>query len=142
MFLKFGEIKVDKKEFHKSKKTIDLNLIEINNVVASNKFELEEGDKYYIGYKDNEFVRSLRIISPQMSRLIKHFDGSSKKVLFLSENEKVVIKYNKIWKIITKIYGYKLDNQSVYEKKYIKIKLTTYDDKVYISFRDNNIPKE
>lgn len=63
-------------------------------------------------------------------------------MLFLSENEKVVIKYNKIWKIITKIYGYKLDNQSVYEKKYIKIKLKTYDDKVNITFRDNNIPKE
>lgn len=63
-------------------------------------------------------------------------------MLFLSENEKVVIKYNKIWKIITKIYGYKLDNQSVYEKKYIKIKLKTYYDKVNITFRDNNIPKE
>ena len=59
MKLKFGEIKIDKKEFHKSKKSIDLNLIDTSKIVISGRFELDEGDKYYIGYKDGEFVRPL-----------------------------------------------------------------------------------
>ena len=122
---KFGEIKIDKKEYHRSKKPIDLNLIDINNIVASDKIKLGKGDKYYIGCKDDEFIRPLCVIFLQISRSIKHFDNSSKKMWFLSENEEFVINYYKTWKIITNNYGYKLDIQPVYDKKYIKIKLKT-----------------
>ena len=120
---KFGEIKIDKKEYHRSKKPIDLNLIDINNIVASDKIELGKGDKYYIGCKDDEFIRPLCVIFLQISRSIKHFDNSSKKMWFLSENEEFVINYYKTWKIITNNYGYKLDIQKKKKKKYIKIKL-------------------
>ena len=122
---KFGEIKIDKKEYHRSKKPIDLNLIDINNIVASDKIELGKGDKYYIGCKDDEFIRPLCVIFLQISRSIKHFDDSSKKMWFLSENEEFVINCYKTWKIITNNYGYKLDIQPVYDKKYIKTKLKT-----------------
>ena len=43
---------------------------------------------------------------------------------------------------ITKTYGLKLDSQPVYDKKYIKAKLKTYDNKVNTVFSDNKIPKE
>ena len=95
MKLKFGEIKIDKKEFHKSKKSIDLNLIDTNKIVISDRFELDEGDKYYISYKDGEFVRPLFIILPQMSGFIKYFDGNRKNMSFLSEDEEIIIKYKK-----------------------------------------------
>ena len=78
MYLKFREIEIDKKEFHKSKKPIDLHLIDTNKNVVFDKFELEEPGKYYIGYKDDEFVRPLCIILPQMSGFIKYFDGNKK----------------------------------------------------------------
>ena len=120
---KFGEIKIDKKEYHRSKKPIDLNLIDINNIVASDKIELGKGNKYYIGCKDDEFIRPLCVIFLQISWSIKHFDDSSKKMWFLSENEEFVINYYKTWNIITNNYGYKLDIQPVYDKKYIKSKL-------------------
>ena len=71
MNLKFGEIKIDKKEFHKSKEPIDLNSIDTNKIVISDRFEPDEGDKYHIGYKDGEFVRPLCIILPQMSEFVK-----------------------------------------------------------------------
>ena len=32
MCLKFGEIKIDKREFHKSKKPVDLKLIDSNKI--------------------------------------------------------------------------------------------------------------
>ena len=66
----------------------------------------------------------------------------TEKTCHLSENEEMIIKCNKIWKKITKTYGFKLDSQPVYDKKYIKTELKTYDDKVNTVFSENEIPKE
>ena len=73
-------------------------MIDTKNIVISDRFELDEVDKYYIGYKDDEFVRPLSIILPQMSGFIEYFDGNIKSMSFLSEDEEIIIKYNKIWK--------------------------------------------
>ena len=35
---------------------------------------------------------------------------------FLSEDEEIIIKYNEIWKKMTKTYGFKLGSQPVYGK--------------------------
>ena len=52
MSLKFIDVEVDKKEFHKSKQPIDLNLVSINNIIVSDKFKHgDNGSKYFIGYK-------------------------------------------------------------------------------------------
>ena len=65
MFLKFGEFKVEKKKaFHKSKKVIDLTLVDTNINVVPDRFQLEEREKCYIGYKDSKFVRPLCIDLP------------------------------------------------------------------------------
>ena len=37
--LKFDNIRVNKKEFHKSKKPIDFNLVNANQIVVSDKFK-------------------------------------------------------------------------------------------------------
>ena len=66
----------------------------------------------------------------------------TEKTCHLSENEEMIIKCNKIWKKITKTYGFKLDSQPVYDKKYIKAKLKTYDDKINPAFLDSEIQKE
>ena len=97
--LKFGEIKIDKQNFINLKKPIDSNLIDKNKIVISDRFESDEDDKYYIGYKDGEFVRSLCIMLPQISEFIKYFDGNRKNMSFLREDEEIIIKYNKIWKM-------------------------------------------
>ena len=50
--LKFNNIKVNKKEFHKSKQAIELDLIDTGKIVASDRFKhSEEGFKYFIGYQ-------------------------------------------------------------------------------------------
>ena len=46
--LKFGDIVVNKREFHASKQAIVLNLVDTNKTVASDK--LRDGSKYFIGY--------------------------------------------------------------------------------------------
>ena len=66
--LKFNNIKVNKKEFHKSKQAIELDLVDAAKIVVSDGFKNgEEGFKYFIGYQENEIVKSLCIILPQMN---------------------------------------------------------------------------
>ena len=63
--LKFYNIRVNKKEFHKSKQPIDLNLINVDRIVVSQKFKHSDGGfKYFIGYKEGEIVKPLCIILP------------------------------------------------------------------------------
>ena len=73
-------------------------MIDTNKIVISDRFELDEGNKYYISYKYGKFVKPLCIILRQMSGFIKYFDGSRKNMSFLSGDEEIIIKYNKISK--------------------------------------------
>ena len=70
--LKFNNIKVNKKEFHRSKKATELDLVDIGKIVVSDRFKhSEEGCKYFIGYQEDEIVKPLCIILPQMNGYIK-----------------------------------------------------------------------
>ena len=70
--LKFNNIGVNKKEFHKSKKPIDLMSVNLDQIVLSDKFNHNNtGFKYFIGYQEGEIVKPLCIILPQMSGYIK-----------------------------------------------------------------------
>ena len=61
--LKFDNIRVNKKEFRKSKQPIDLDLINVDQIVASDKFKHSDGGfTYFIGYKEG--VKPLCIILP------------------------------------------------------------------------------
>ena len=73
--LKFDSIVVNKKEFHKPKQPTDLNLVNVDQIVTSDKF------KHCIGYKEDDIVRPLCIILPQMSEYIQYFENSGKHVL-------------------------------------------------------------
>ena len=81
--LKFNNIKVNKKEFHKSQQAIDLDSVIVDQIVVFDKFEhSEEGYKYFIGYQEVEIVKPLCIILPQMSGCIKYFENGGKNMLF------------------------------------------------------------
>ena len=46
----FDNIRVNKKEFHKSKKPINLDLVNVDQMVVSDKFKhSDDGFKYFIG---------------------------------------------------------------------------------------------
>ena len=65
---KFNNIKVNKKELHKSKQAIDLDSVDTDKIVVSDKFkQSEEGFKYFIGYQEDEIVKPLCIILLQMN---------------------------------------------------------------------------
>ena len=57
--LKFDNIRVNKKEFHKSKQPIDLNLINADQIAVSDsdKFKHDDdGFRYLIGSQESEIV--------------------------------------------------------------------------------------
>ena len=65
--LKFNNIRVIKKEFNKSKQSIDLDLVTVDQIVGSNEFRhSDDSFKYFIGYQEGEIVKPLFIIVPQM----------------------------------------------------------------------------
>ena len=49
--LKFDNIRSNKKEFHKSKQPNNLSLVNVDQIVMSDKFKhSDDGFKYFIGY--------------------------------------------------------------------------------------------
>ena len=73
--LKFNNVKVNKNEFHKSKKPIDLMSVKVNQIVTFDKFNhSDEGFKYFIANQENEITKPLCIILPQVSGYIKYFE--------------------------------------------------------------------
>ena len=75
--LKFDSIRVNKKEFHKSKQPIILDLINVDQIVVSDKFkDSDDGFMYFIGYKEGEILKLLCIILPQMTGYIKYFESN------------------------------------------------------------------
>ena len=73
--LKLNNIKLSKKDFHKSKESIDLSSLNVDQIVVSAKFNhYNESFKYFMGYQKGEIVKPLCIILPQMSRYIKYFE--------------------------------------------------------------------
>ena len=63
---------LNKKEFHKSKESIDLISVILVQIVGSDKFKYNnEGFKHFIGYLEGGIVKPLYIILPQMSGYIE-----------------------------------------------------------------------
>ena len=55
--LKFNNIRVNKKEFHKSKQPIDLMSVNVDQIVVFDRFKhSDDGFKYFIGYQKGEIV--------------------------------------------------------------------------------------
>ena len=141
--LKFNNIMLNKKEFHKSKEPIDLLSVNIDQIAISDKPKHNnEGFKYFIGYLKGGIVKQLYIILPQMSGYIKYFENGSKNMSFLIKDDEVWDKYDKIWDVIKNKLNIKFHSEPVYEYKYLKAKVREFDGVIKTNFLGNNMPKE
>ena len=141
--LKFNNIRVNKKEFHKSKQPIDLMSVNVDQIVVSDKFKHNnEGFKYFIGYQESEIVKPLCIILPQMSGYIKYFENGGKNMSFMVKDDNVLDKYNKIWDKIKEKVNIKFHSMSVYDETYTKAKVREFDGKIKTNFSGDEVPKE
>ena len=141
--LRFNNIKLNKKEFHKSKEPIDLFSVDLDQIVVSDKFKHnDEGLKYFIGYQKGENVKPLCIILPQMDGYIKYFDNGGKNMSFMIEDDEVWDKYDKIWNVIKDKVGITFHSEPVYEYKYLRTKVREFDGVIKANFLGNGVPKE
>ena len=112
--LKFNNIKINKKEFHKSKQAIDLDSVTTDKIVVSDKFRhSEEGYKYSTGYQENEIIKPLCIILPQINDYIKYFENGGKNMSFSIKNEEVWKKYEDIWNVTKSKLSIKFNSEPI-----------------------------
>ena len=142
--IKFGDKEVDKKEFYSSKQAIPLDSVDLDKIVVSSKWKINETTyKYLCGYLNNDVIQPLCVILPQMNGYIKYFDNGGKNMTFVTDTEKVYDKYNEIWEVTRKLLKVKFPANPVRDDKYLiatlkifnKINRTTFNNK-------NNIPIE
>ena len=135
--INFDDKKINKSNFYKNKILFNLNDIDVNKILVSNKESsgTKYSLKYFIGYNDGDVIRPLCIILPQMIGYVKHFD-SNKTMAFKVSDNKLLKKYNKIWEKISNPLDMKFDSEPVYGDvdKYIKRKTKMYGDKVNTNF--------
>ena len=122
--LKVNKIRVNKKEFHKSKQPIDLMSVNTEYIITSDKFKhSDEGFKYLTVYQEDKIVRPLCIILPQKSGYIKYFKNSGKNMSFMVKDVSVLNKYNEIWNNIKEKLSIKFHCMPVYDETYTKAKV-------------------
>ena len=116
--LKFDNIRHNKKEFHISKKLINLDLVDLDQIVISDKFKYIDDDfKYFIGYKEDDNVKPLCIILPQISGYIKCFENRGKRMSLVIKDDNVLDRFNEFWNKIRKTLNIKFHNMPPYDKK-------------------------
>ena len=125
--MRFGETNIAKEKFYATKKPISIWDVNFDNIVILKLVETITSSKYLIGYLD-KVIRPLALILPKMSRYVKTFkvkdgdkDKNNKLMSFSINDKKLLEKYKATW---TKI-----------DDGYIKSKIRTCGDKVYINFR-------
>ena len=141
--LKFDNIRTNNEKSHKSKQPIDLNLVNVDQIVVSDKFKhSDDGFKYFIGYKEGEIVKPLCIILPQMTGYIKYFENGGKNMSFVIKDDDVLDKYNEIWDKIKGKLNIKFHSMPVYDEKYIKAKVREFNGVIKTNFLGDEVPKE
>ena len=76
-----------------------------------------------------------------MSAYKKDFD-ETKYMSFLIKDDELLEKYNEIWKKAKNIIKKEFDSEPLYNEKYLKGKINSYNRKINTNFHNNKIPKE
>ena len=77
-----------------------------------------------------------------MSGYIKYFDYGGKNMSFVTDDEEVYKKYNKIWEVVRKLLKVKFTVNPIRDDKYIIAKLKTFNGTNRTTFTNNIIPIE
>ena len=102
--IKFGDKEVDKKKFYSSKKAILLDSVDLSRIVVSSRWKLNDTTyKYFWGYLNNDVVKPLCVILPQMNGYIKYFDNGGKNMSFVTDDKEVYEKHDGIWNVIKEL---------------------------------------
>ena len=137
--IKFGDKEVNKKEFYSSKQAISLGSVDLDRIVISSKWKINETTyKHLCGYLNNDVIQPLCVILPQMNGYIKYFDNGGKNMTFVTDDEKIYEKYNEIWEVVKKLLKVNFTVDPVRDDKYLVAKLKIFDRINRTTFNNNN----
>ena len=126
--IKFGNKKVNKKEFYSSKQAISLDSVDLKKIVVSKKWKINDTTyKHICGYLNNDTIQPLCVILPQMDGYIKYFDDCGKNMSFVTDDEKVYEKYNEIWEVIGNLLKIDFTVNPVRDDIYLVAKLKIFN---------------
>ena len=129
--IKFGDKEVDKKSFYSSKKAILLDSVDLSKIVVSSRWKLNDTTyKHFCGYLNNDFIKALCVILPQMDGYIKYFDNGGKNMSFVTGDKKVYEKYDGIWNVVKGLLNLKFTASPIRDYKYILAKLKIFKKKI------------
>ena len=138
--IKFGDKEVDKKKFYSSKEAILLDSVDLSKIVVLSRWKLNDTTyKYFCGYLNNEVIKPLCVILPQMNGYIKYFDDGGKNMSFVTDDEKVYEKYDEIWNVVKGLLKLKFAASPIRNDKYILANLKIFKKKNLTTFNNNNI---
>ena len=138
--IKFGDKEVDKKKFYSSKEAILLDSVDLSKIIVSSRWKLNDTTyKYFCGYLNNDGIKPLCVILPQMNGYIKYFDDGGKNMSLVTDDEKVYEKYNEIWNVVKGLLKLKFTVSLIRNDKYILAKLKIFRKKNITTFNNSNI---
>ena len=125
--IKFGDKEVDKKKFYSSKKAILLDSVDLSKIFVSSRWKLNDTTyKYFCRYLNNDVIKPLCVILPQMNGYIKYFDNGGKNMSFVTDDKKVYEKYDGIWNVVKGLSKLKFTASPIPDDKYILAKFITF----------------
>ena len=80
-------------------------------------------------YNDHK-AKPLHIILPKTSAYVKSYDGETKWMYFLIEDDELLEKYNFIWDKVSTDIRKEFDSESVYNENFLKTKIKSHADEV------------
>ena len=110
----------------KNKRFTNINEVDIRRIKVSDKKSYSKDSfKYFIGYRHegNSFPSPLSIKLPRMNAYTKYFDKNNEYMNHLVKDENMLKKYLKILNKIKSLIKRELNNEPVYNHKYIKTKI-------------------
>ena len=120
-----------------------MDLVNADQIVGSDKFKHSDDTfKYFIGYKEDEIVKLLCIILPQMSGYRKYFENGGKNMPFVVKDDMHLNKYSEIWHKVKKTLNIKFYSMPAYDEKYIKAKVREFNCVIKTNFLGDETPKE
>ena len=138
--IKFRDKEVDKEKFYSFKEAILLDSVDLSKIVVSSKWKLNDTTyKYFCGYLNNDVIKPLCVILPQMSGCIKYFDNNGKNMSFVTDDKEVYEKYNEIWNVVKRHLKLEFTASPIRDDKYILAKLKIFKKKNLTTLNNNNI---
>ena len=136
--------KLIKKKIYSSKQAISLDSVDLDKIVVSKKWKINDTTyKHICGYLNNDTIQPLCVVLPQMHGYIRYFDDGGKDMTFVTDDEKIYEKYNEIWEVIRNLLKEDFTVGPVPDDIYLVAKLKIFNKINRTTFNNNNyIPME